>query len=97
MLQYNCCKTMQMTNFLRNVFENNNKRNTYKLYKANVHESRVGFQTSGNTSLTLMHTVVCSNRRNIHERVMSLIRGTVSLKMKKNTHKKKCVCRIEFE
>ena len=76
---------MQMTNFLKNVFENNDKRNTYKLYKANVHESRVGFQTSGNTSLTLMHTVVISHRRNIHERAISLIRGTVSLKMKK-TH-----------
>ena len=72
---------MQLTNFLKNVFENNNKRNTYKLYKANVHESRVGFQTS----LTLMHTVVISHRRNIHERAISLIRGTVSLKMKK-TH-----------
>ena len=66
MLQYNCCKTIHMVNFLWNVFKNCNKRNRDKLYKDDVHINKVGYQT-------LMHTI--GNSRDFHNRVISLIRG----------------------
>ena len=41
---YNYCKIMQMAlNFLKNVFKNCNKINTYKLYKDNVYKNMVGY------------------------------------------------------
>lgn len=68
-----------MSKFLQNIFKKCNKRNTYKLYKDNVHKNEVWYQTPGSWPLTLMHIVVIGNPMDFHNRVISIIRGAMSL------------------
>ena len=61
------------------MFSKTVTKETHKLYKDNVRIYKVGYQTPGSRSLTLMHTVVIGNPRYFHQRVISLSEGVMSL------------------
>ena len=54
-LQIECCKTMLMADFVKNVYKNCNKRNTDLFYIDNVHKGTVEYNAPRNRSLALMH------------------------------------------
>ena len=54
---------------------------TYKLYRDNVLNFELGYQSPESMVPTLMHTTVIGNRGNCLKRVISLSRGTTFLNM----------------
>ena len=60
------------------MFKKNCKKiNTYKLCIDNVHRNKLGYQTPGSRSLTLLHTIVNGYPSNFLNRVISLSRESV--------------------
>ena len=64
---YDCCKTMLMTNFLQNVY----KRNTIILDKDNFHKVKAQEADPWHYYIA-MHIVVIDNQRNYQKRISRL-------------------------